>query len=217
MSENVRMPEGQKVTENIYLCPDGKYRWTYELNMLKNPVILFTVWKICGIVLLILLLFSFLLEVFDGDAAGWVTGFLLTPGILIVPGIMLLLTAAGYLILAAVYGWKYMVLFEMDDKEVVHHQMPVQFQKAQALSWLAAMAGAASGSFTAAGSGMAAAAKSSSVSSFEKVTKVVCRKRFHTIMVNEALEKNQIYASDADYEFVKEHILSRCVRARGKG
>ena len=28
--------DGRKVTENIYLCPDGKYRWIYEYKMLKN-------------------------------------------------------------------------------------------------------------------------------------------------------------------------------------
>ena len=30
----------QKVTENILLCPDGKYRWVYEFEMLKNPTLL---------------------------------------------------------------------------------------------------------------------------------------------------------------------------------
>ena len=33
-------------SKNIVLCPDGKYRWYYEYPMLKNPVILFTVWKV---------------------------------------------------------------------------------------------------------------------------------------------------------------------------
>ena len=38
--------EGQKVTQNIYLCPDGMYRWFYEFDMIRNPTILFTVWKV---------------------------------------------------------------------------------------------------------------------------------------------------------------------------
>ena len=37
---------GEKVTENVYLCPDGVYRWVYEFPMLKNPAILFTVWRV---------------------------------------------------------------------------------------------------------------------------------------------------------------------------
>jgi len=37
--------EGHKVTENIFLCPDGKYRWIYEYQMLKNPTILIAIMK----------------------------------------------------------------------------------------------------------------------------------------------------------------------------
>ena len=65
--------EGQKVTENIYYCTDGKYRWIYELNMLKNPVILMTIWKIFGILILVQIVLSFLLEVFEGNISTWFT------------------------------------------------------------------------------------------------------------------------------------------------
>ena len=102
MSNGNEQISGQKVTENIYLCPDGKYRWTYELNMIKNPIILLTIWKIFGIIILIMLLFSFLLAVFDGDVKGWFTDFLFTPGILIIPGIFLVLSIVGYIIVGFV-------------------------------------------------------------------------------------------------------------------
>ena len=214
MSQDYKQIEGRKVTENIYLCPDGKYRWIYELNMLKNPMILFTIWKIFGIVILIMLAFSFLLEVFDGDVKAWFTDFLLTPQILIVPGIILVLSLVAYLIVAASYGWKYMVLFEMDDKSVVHNQMPKQFEKAQALSWLTSMAGALTGNATAMGAGILASAKTSSSSTFENVKKVIRKRGYHTIMVNEIMEKNQVYADDADFDFVWEYITSRCTNAK---
>ena len=35
----------------VRLCQDGKYRWTYEFNMLKNPAIILVVYKIFGILL----------------------------------------------------------------------------------------------------------------------------------------------------------------------
>ena len=206
--------EGQKVTENIYLCPDGKYRWTYELNMIKNPIILFTIWKIFGILILIMLVLSFFIELFDGDIKSWFTDFLFSPGILIVPGIMLVLSVIAYLIVSGSYGWKYMVLFEMDEDGVIHNQMPKQFEKAQALSWLTVMAGAVAGNYTTMGSGMLASAKSRSVSSFENVKKVIRKKGFNTIKVNEILEKNQVYASKEDYEFVWEYIVKRCPNAK---
>ena len=214
MGDNNENIEGQKISENIYLCPDGKYRWTYELNMIKNPIILFTIWKIFGILILIMLAISFLIELFDGDIKSWFTDFLFTPGILIVPGIMLVLSIIAYLIVAGSYGWKYMVLFEMDEEGVIHHQMPKQFEKAKALSWLTVMAGAVAGNYTTMGSGLLASAKSKSVSSFESVKKVIRKKGFNTIKVNETLEKNQVYASDGDYEFVWDYITSRCKNAR---
>ncbi len=41
--------KGERVADTIYLCQDGKYRWVYEMPMLKNPTILYTVWKVLGI------------------------------------------------------------------------------------------------------------------------------------------------------------------------
>lgn len=206
--------EGQKVTENIYYCPDGKYRWMYELNMLKNPVILLTVWKIFGILILIQIAVSFLMDVFAGDVVGWVKDYFLTPGFLIIPGIFFVLSVISYFIVAAMYGWKYIVLFEMDDRGVDHIQMPKQFEKAQALSWLTMMAGFATGSFTAAGTGILAGSKSNSTSTFEVVRKVIKKKAFHCIKVNELVEKNQVYVEDADFDFVWNFITSHCTNAK---
>ena len=39
-------PKGSKVTENICLGTDGKYHWYYEFKLMKNPTILFVLWKI---------------------------------------------------------------------------------------------------------------------------------------------------------------------------
>ena len=206
--------EGQKVTENIYYCSDGKYRWIYELNMLKNPVILMTIWKIFGILILVQIVLSFLLEVFEGDISTWFTEYLLTPGFLIVPGILFALSLISYVIIGFIYGWQYIVLFEMDHHGVDHIQMPKQFEKAQGLAWLTAMAGLATGNFTTAGSGILAASKNTSSTNFEFVRKVIKKKNFHCIKVNELMEKNQVYAADEDFEFVWEFITQQCTKAK---
>jgi hypothetical protein len=206
--------QGQKVTENIYYCPDGKYRWTYELNMLTNPIILLTIWKIFGILILVQLVLSFLLDAFEGNVAGWFTDYLLTPGVLIVPGILFGLSLIAYVIVACIYGLKYIVLFEMDEKGVDHIQMPKQFKKAEGLAWLTTMAGLIAGNYTTAGSGILAGAKNRSTSQYEHVKKIVRKKGFNCIMVNEIMEKNQIYAADADYEFVWEFITRKCPGAK---
>jgi hypothetical protein len=209
--------EGQKVTENIYLCPDGKYRWIYELNMIKNPVILLTIWKIFGILILLQIAITFILAVFDGDVPGFFTGYLFTPGVLIIPGIFFVLSVIAYVIVAFDYGWKYVVLFEMDENGVVHYQMPKQFEKAQGLSWLVTMAGAITGNFITMGAGVLASSKNCSSSEFTRVKKVVISRRFNVIKVNEVLEKNQVYADKADFDFVCDFITQRCPNAKIKG
>ena len=39
------------MSENIKKCEDGSYRWVYEFDMLKNPIIILTVLKIFVLVL----------------------------------------------------------------------------------------------------------------------------------------------------------------------
>ena len=60
--------KGEKVTENIWLCPDGVYRWTYEFDMRRNPMILFTVLKVMAIAwtsyICLRWLLTFLAEIF---------------------------------------------------------------------------------------------------------------------------------------------------------
>ena len=44
----------------VKLYPDGKYRWVYEVPMLKNPTILIDVFKVLGISFGIVWLFTVL-------------------------------------------------------------------------------------------------------------------------------------------------------------
>ena len=210
---------GEQVTEHIYLCGDGVYRWYYALPMLKNPVILFTVWKVLGLAFGIVYLFTLLLSlkdiiVYDGLAGFWD----LTRPFLILFLVFLVIGVAAYLILAACYGWHYIVLFEMDEEKVVHIQTPRQFKKAQALAWLTVLAGLAGGRLTTVGSGMLAATKSTSTSEFHRVAHVIPRRRLNTIKVNQLLDRNQIYAEGEDFDFVLNYILERVPeKARPRG
>ena len=208
------MIKGQKVSENIYICPDGKYRWVYELDMLKNPIILFTIWQALGISILIMAFILFLIELFDGNVKNWIDGFLLTPELPIIAGVILLLSLIGYAIVAIMYGWKYMVLFEMDENGIVHNQMQKEFKKPEAMSWLTIMAGFVAGNPATMGAGILSATKTASSSSFKNVKKVIPKKRLHTIYVNEILEKNQIYVDDDDFDFVCYFITKRCSNAK---
>lgn len=73
--------------------------------------------------------YSFLIiALFDGDfSLDNFSGMFFSLGIAI--GIILVLSVIGYFVYAAMSGWKYAVLFIMDEKEVVHQQMPRTIKK----------------------------------------------------------------------------------------
>ena len=205
--------EGKKITDHIWLCPDGKYRWAYEFKMMKNPVILLTVLKVFGIAAAAVALFSLIVDLFDDwkitlpDSDNMK---ILLIVILVFIGIIFL----SYLILAGIYGWKYEVLFEMDEESISHIQMPKQYKKAEAIAWITAMAGLLTGKPAVAGAGLTAASGNVSTSEFSKVKRLVKRKGMQTIKVNSPFNKNQVYAeTDADFEFVWTFLKDHCPNA----
>ena len=207
---------GEKVTENIYLCPDGVYRWFYQLNMLKNPTILFTVWKVLGIAFGVLALFTLIVDLFQGVVTSVSDIQPAMKVILILVPVFLVLSIIAYLIVAWTFGWKYIVLFEMTDTYVKHIPTPKQFKKAQALNWLTVVAGALAHKPTVMGAGMLAGAKSASTSIFKDVEFIRIRRNRNTIHVDQLLDKNQVYVEDADFDFVAKFIKDRCVKAKIK-
>ena len=66
-SETAMVKQKAPGLKQIELCADGKYRWIYEFNMLKNPTIFFTVLNIFGVIILIQVLFIVILELKDGS------------------------------------------------------------------------------------------------------------------------------------------------------
>ena len=193
--------------KDIQLCADGKYRWVYELNMLTNPIIFWTVLKVLGGVWL----FLYVCMLIFGDFATFWEAFRIFAYVM--AGIVAL-SLMGYLVVAAMYKGKYVVLFEMDEDGISHTQMPRQYKKAQVLSAFTVLAGLASGKPSTVGAGILAATKNSSTSVFENVRKVKARRRLHVIKVNQLLNKNQVYVPDEDFDFVYDFIKSRCPHAK---
>ena len=198
--------------KEVQLCNDGKYRWVYEMNMLTNPTIFLTVFKIFFWIILIgWLVFGLFLYLIHGDVAGFLA---MGKAMLVALGVMAVLTALGVLGVAALYGGKYVVLFEMDETEVKHIQMPRQVRKAEVVGLITALVGLAAKRPTTVGAGLLASSKSSTTSEFAHVRRVVPRRSLHLIKVNQLLNKNQIYVSDEDFDFVYEFIKSRCKNAK---
>lgn len=205
MQEPNAMAGAPYASPNIRRCPDGVYRWVYPFDMRKNPTLLFTVWNVLAIAFGSVFVFVVLINAIGGDLD--LEAFL---GLLKVFTILLLvflvIGGIAYLIVAKGYGWRYVVIFEMDEEGVTHRQMPEQFETAQAMAWLAFMAAPDAGG---AGRALLAGSKSESRVRFSALKSVRVLRRRSTIKVNEALEHSQVYAAPEDFDFVLDYILAR--------
>ncbi|MBQ4426051.1 MAG: hypothetical protein II882_10020 [Lachnospiraceae bacterium] len=217
MSETKNEVSTERVTPNITLGEDGKYRWVYEFDMLKNPTILITTVKALLLSFGIVMAFMLGMQLIEGVMTTFDEYWNFYKWMLVLLGVLLVLAVISYLILAKIYGWKYMVLFTMDEEGVENRQMKAQFDKTQAIGWLTAAVGLASGKVGMAGTGMLAATRDRAVSVFDSVRKVKSVRRRHVIYVNHLLMHNQIYAEDADFEFVRNWIVTHCPKAKIRG
>ena len=165
--------------KEVQLCEDGKYRWVYEMNLLKNPTIFLTVLKVMLIAGGVVWLLGLLIAAFQGDLdSSWFLYWLKTIGI--VMGVFVVLSGLSILLLAAIMG-KYVVMFEMDEKSVVHIQMERQVKKAQVIGAITALVGLAAKNPTTMGVGLLSSVKSKSTSDFAKVRSVKAYPKRHLI------------------------------------
>ena len=199
----------------VKLYPDGKYRWVYEVPMLKNPTILIDVFKVLGISFGIVWLFTVLVI---GCEEGYTLENLwgITSGFLMLMGVFLVIGCIAYFIVAWCYGWKYVVLFTLDERQVVHQQMPRQVKKAMVLGALTAMMGGAAGKPGVVGSGLLAASRSTLTSDFVDVTRLIPCRCHNLIKVSQLLSKNRVFVPDEDFDFVYNYLCQHCPRAKKK-
>ena len=202
--------EDEKISENITLCADGKYRWQYDVNLFKNPTILFLILKILLIPFAVIFMVVNII-----DISKWgVDRFL--PNLKVFGLVFLVLIAIifiSYLIYAAIMGGKYSVIFEMDEKGINHRQIPSQAKKAKKIASFTAAGGAATGNLSTIGIGIAAS-RTEMYSEFSKIKRIKVYPQRNLIKLNETLEHNQVYAADIDFEFVKNYIREHCRNAK---
>ena len=195
------------MSENIKKGDDGTYRWVYEFSMLKNPIILLSVQKIFLFILIGMWVVFGLFRIGDD---GFVGAFVAQTKELLIPAaVLFVLSILGYILLACIYGFKYCVLFEMNETGIRHIQMKKQYKKAQVLGWLTAMVGIAAGKPGVVGTGLLAATKNEQATEFRIVKRMRAFRAFHTIKLDGLLNHNQIYTQPEDYDFVLDYISKR--------
>ena len=205
--------EEQRISDNITLYSDGKYRWRYDLNLFTNPTVFVVVWKIFFFIILGMVFIGCLVQLGDSDFF-W-DGFLNMMGVFgIAVGVMTGVSLLGYVVYALIMGGKYCVEFEMDESGVKHTQIAEQARKAKKLSALTMLAGAAAKRPTIVTAGYLSSAKTSSVSDFLNVRSVKVNKLTRVVKVNSLFEHNQVYASKEDFPFVSQFILDHCTNTK---
>ncbi len=191
-SNSHNMMNGKKISNNITLYQDGKYRWVYEMGLFTNPTIFWLIWKIFFFIILEFTIFASALGTFDN-----VLDCLKSFGYFI--GGMTLLSGVGYVIYALIMGGKYIVIFEMDEEGVNHKQCPKQAKKAEALAML---------------NRYGSLIRTEMYSEFSKVREIKAYPKTNVIKVNGLLEHNQVYAEKEDFDFVlnfiKDHVPEDC-------
>ena len=196
----------------VRLCEDGKYRWTYRVNMYKNPAIFLVVFKIIAILFCIPLVIALISAAVKGDwAEAWDENIKIW---LIVFVVFLAITVLAYLIVAWMYGGRYVVHFTLDEEGVVHEQETAQAKRAQKMGLLTAAAGILAKRPATVGSGMLAASRNTSTSVFANVRRIIPHRRQNLIKVNQLLDRNQVYVPDEDFDFVLDFIRRHCPEAK---
>ena len=207
------MKTPKDVGERVTLCKDGKYRWVYEMDMLKNPSILFDIWKVFGITIAIMVGMALIIGLLSGDLDLKMLAELCQSLGIVVAAIAVVSTL-GYLLYAAITGWKYVVLFIMDESNVVHQQMPSQVKKGQVIGALTTLAGMASGKPGMVGTGLLAQSRTSMTTALANVERLIPCRSMNLIKVNQLLEKNRVYVPGEDFDFVYDFLCKHCVKAK---
>lgn len=194
----------------IQRCPDGKYRWSYEVNLWKNPSILLDLTKVFGIILVgIWFLCVILVPLFKGHLR-WHRVVDASTGFLWVVLAVAVLCLIGYVISGFVSGGRYAAYFVMDEETITHQQMKKEVERAQLIAAINMMADDDMGS-----AALLAAAQSPFITPFKKVRKIKALRHRHLIKVDELLTKNRIFVENPeDYEFVLRYLYERCPQAK---
>ncbi len=190
-------------------CEDGKLRWSYTLDLWRQPVMLYTAFTVMSAVAASFgLLVCFVRMGMDGFAAGldFLWRYLLIAAAVVVP-----LMGLSYLFLCLLYKGKYTMLFEMDDVGVLHAEPPGQRKKSRKLGVAAAVGGIATGYPGAMG---LAATGQSSYSRFAQVRTVKVVRKQDLIRLSGGFVQNKIFAAPEHFDFVQQYIVSRCSKGR---
>ncbi len=185
--------------------------WTYQSNLYKESTFIVILIKVLAISVGAVLLFMLILGAIDGDLDGayFLTMIEIFGGIY--AGMIVLALISYYLIYVPLNNGKYTILFEMDNNHITHMQALENRQKAKKLGTIAIFAGLLTMNPTVMSTGLLSSVRTSMTTRFSAVTSIlVYRKKCRITLVSHSMERNEIFCSRKDFEWVLSHIQSRC-------
>lgn len=204
----------EQVSTNIYRNSKGVFKWYYEYNMLKNPSIMLTVFSVLGIAELIEFSLVFCIMLLDDSDDAFAAFPQMLAVHLAIFAVLIVIGFVAYFIVAWLYGFKYKVIFELDEKSLRHIHLPRQFKKANALGILAVFLGGITKDPALAGIGLMSASRNVMISSLYEVRTVKVYKKRNLIKLNQLFKRNQVYVENDDFDFILNRLIDCCKNAQ---
>jgi len=201
---------GSALPPGIERLEDGTLCWTYYQSLWSNPTILYTLLKVMGVAVLIVMLIIGGIGLIEGSFAA--SEMLMVGGGLALG--MTVLSLIGYAVYAAVSGGEYGMLFFMNDAIIVHMAMPKEAKRGDCINNAAILVGALTGNLTLAGMGWANRGRNAMETKYAEVKSITQDRAHDLIKVRSGFEFNHIYAAPAQYDFVLSHIENHCPGVR---
>ena len=201
-----------ELSTRVQLCPDGKYRWTYDLNLVKNPTVFIDLIKVFSVITFCFWLLMVSVSLIKSGHRYRLDEFLIgTKTILLVYAIMVFICIISYIVVIRINHGYYHLKFIMDEEGITYQQLESTTKKGERIAAAAVILD------TDNAAAALAAIQYEWTARYPKVRSVKTRRRRHLIKVNEILTKNRIYVDNPeDYEFVLHYVRDRCPKVKKK-
>lgn len=200
--------DDKSVNQDFRLCDDGVYRWVYVYDLWKNYTVILEIEKIFILTAMVIMIIQGLLGIREKGIVKRLISAAQEAGVIL--AVMTGLLLISYPIYGLLSKGKYCVLFEMDDRSIMHTRMEKEVKREELVEWLWAANEILDSRLLSTGLSIATASEASMETVFADVRKVTVSRKGKTITLRCRITRNQVYVPDDEFEFIRDFILERC-------
>ena len=200
--------DDKSVNQDFRLCDDGVYRWVYVYDLWKNYTVILEIEKIFILTAMVIMIIQGLLGIREKGIVKRLISAAQEAGVIL--AVMTGLLLISYPIYGLLSKGKYCVLFEMDDRSIMHTRMEKEVKREELVEWLWAANEILDSRLLSTGLSIATASEASIETVFADVRKVTVSRKGKTITLRCRITRNQVYVPDDEFEFIKDFILEKC-------